>query len=192
MKIATIAMGIGLSAFLMTGCGGNPVEKVKNNKPDITGKWIQHAPANQVECINNGHGISDKYMIEINATNLVYNQERYSEEGCDPSSLDTNETYNFTYKIGDKITLHQYDANGTSQSEDYKKVDGYELDLTLMGYTMHHGTVHSIPDWKTFYNSFRLDDKKLHMAMDGNKIHDGKTKENRVIEIGTGYFWTKQ
>ena len=38
MKIATIAMGIGLSAFLMTGCGGDSVEKItKKHEATLTG-----------------------------------------------------------------------------------------------------------------------------------------------------------
>ena len=193
MKVAAIAMGIGLSAFLMTGCGGGPASKMENDKPDITGKWIRNEPTNQKGCINTKHGLSDRYVLEINATHLVLNVERFSEEDCDISALDINITYTGSYSIGGKATLHLYDANASAQSQNFKNVDGYELDTTLTGFSLHSGSLHSLPEiGKKSYSSFRLDGQKLYLPLDNNSIHDGKTKEKRVIEIGTGYFWTKQ
>ena len=195
MKIATIAMGIGLSAFLMTGCSGDPATKTDaaDSKPDITGKWIYNAPTNQKGCINNGHGFSDRYRLEINATHIVFASERFSEENCDASALDMNITYTSSYTIGAKTTLHLYDANASAQSQNFTSVDGYELDTTLISISLHYGTFDSLPETgKKIYFSFRLDGQKLYMPIDTNSIHDGETKENRVVEIGTGYFWTKQ
>ena len=191
MKVAVIAIGIGLSAFLMTGCSGDSA--TKDTKPDITGKWIYNAPTNQKICINNGHGFSDRYRLEINATHIVFHSERFSEENCDATALDENITYTSSYTIGAKTTLHLYDGNGSAQSQNFTSVDGYELDMTLTGFSLHYGSLHTLPETgKTIYNSFRLDGQKLYMPIDTNRIHDGKSKENRVIEIGTGYFWTKQ
>lgn len=190
MKAVAIVISMGLSAFFMTGCGGNS-EPGADNKPNITGKRIYNAPDNQKGCINNGHGFSNRYTLEINATDIVYNDERYSEEACDISTLDTNETYTFSYEIGTKIAMHLYDTNGSLQSSNFEKVDGYGIDMTLTAYSLHFGTLYSLPQTgRKFYGSFRLDGEKLHMLFDSNHIHNGETEEARVIEIGSKFFWT--
>ena len=131
--------------------------------------------------------------MEVNATHFMHTDETFSEEDCDASSLDTNITYTFSYNIGKKTTLHLYAAGETLQSKNFKKVDGYEMDITMESFSLHSGSFHTLPETgTTIYYSLRLNDGKLYMQHDGNSIHSGTSEENRTIEISTEYYWTKQ
>ena len=95
MKIATIAMGIGLGAFLMTGCGGGPTD---DDKSDIVGTWVR---ACYQPSMDSDKGTHRTYTWKFTQKEFSYSATYYSDENCTQDPVADGEGGG-TYTIGGK------------------------------------------------------------------------------------------
>lgn len=208
MKVATIAMGIGLSAFLMTGCGGSPTNvdptqvtptatkptaktadlKKKSGQLENGGEFKNNVDTS-AKLITNGqhffkHGLFKRAKLSgLSAKkvgDMVLDLASSGHNSCvDKSKYKENRTEdNATHSASGT-------AKGTIQFTDCKYVDGYTLTATLVVDTQWNGKK-SDKGWS--HNATRKFDLKnvtLKDSEDNTLVLDLLKSFNRTASSGT-------
>ena len=162
MKVATIAMGIGLGAFLMTGCGG-PTD---DGKSDIVGTWTEacYKLSSSTLCENGGTYRTHTWTFE--QKEFSYSATCYSDEKCKQDEI-LDENASGTYSIGGKAK----DINGKDTTElDFttKKLNGEDANSSR-------------------YSMYRFDENDGLLIAVPKGDRDGKSSEKRRNYIGSNW-----
>jgi len=176
-RIATMALGIGIGALVLTGCGGGassggPSEtKADRFAKSIEGAWLFE---NANGCRNH-NGESSYRKIIFNDKNMILDYKDYSELNCTEDALDKWATVTYGYTIDTNITGKTFD--GTTM---------YALDLAVKEKSFHKGTfTGAFVTANNFYGAIGKERQKLILSWDfvPNKVDRDKAFKDDIKKI---------
>ncbi len=148
MRVATIAMGLGLGAFLMTGCGGNPTSPT--NPGDTTGIAKATGKLDENQTIGSLRGF---IKVKLLPDRISAEDAGISSQGYDPKYVAGGYgcTYGGTYTVtktsGEDPTSQSVDASKYIFETKYENCSfdqGVEI----------NGTEKKIWDWKSVNGTY--------------------------------------